>query len=153
MTDRREHRKAAPVPSLRLRAVTGSSAGWCNTVRRVGAAYQWSIDAPSASGARRFWLIEIDGFIAGVVAVEPQPAGDVEIVAFGLVPEYIGKGYGAAALSRAIDIAWAQPPIDGQPIRRVWLHTSSLDHPHALPNYQQRGLRGGVPTRGVTVRS
>ena len=23
---------------------------------------------------------------------------------------------------------------------RVWLHTCTLDHPHALPNYQKRGF-------------
>jgi hypothetical protein len=23
----------------------------------------------------------------------------------------------------------------------VWLHTSSADNPHALPNYQRRGFR------------
>jgi hypothetical protein len=26
-------------------------------------------------------------------------------------------------------------------VRRVWLHTSSRDHPHAKPNYERRGFR------------
>jgi hypothetical protein len=26
-------------------------------------------------------------------------------------------------------------------VNRVWLHTSSLDHPRALPNYHRRGFR------------
>jgi len=26
-------------------------------------------------------------------------------------------------------------------VNRVWLHTSSFDHPHALPNYCNRGFR------------
>jgi hypothetical protein len=29
----------------------------------------------------------------------------------------------------------------GPAIRRVWLHTCSLDHPAALANYQARGFR------------
>jgi hypothetical protein len=28
-----------------------------------------------------------------------------------------------------------------EPVRRVWLHTSSRDHPHAKPNYERRGFR------------
>jgi hypothetical protein len=32
-------------------------------------------------------------------------------------------------------MAWA-----GQPTR-VWLHTCTLDHPNALPNYVRRGFR------------
>ncbi|MFG1916756.1 hypothetical protein [Micromonospora sp. NPDC048898] len=30
--------------------------------------------------------------------------------------------------------------MDSPAVRRVWLHTSSLDHPNALRNYQRRGL-------------
>jgi hypothetical protein len=26
-------------------------------------------------------------------------------------------------------------------VNRVWLHTSSFDHPRALPNYHRRGFR------------
>lgn len=141
MTDRSQHRRVAPRSALRLRPVGGASRQWRETMRRVGAAHQWPLDPPLPGSARRFWLIEIDRTIAGVIAVEPQPAGNVEIVTFGLVPEYIGRGYGAAALSCAIDAAWDQPPVDEQPIRRIWLHTSDLDHPHALSNYRQRGLR------------
>jgi hypothetical protein len=31
--------------------------------------------------------------------------------------------------------------VDAAAVRRVWLHTSSLDHPNALPNYRSRGFR------------
>ena len=33
--------------------------------------------------------------------------------------------------------AWTLPGT-----KRVWLHTSTLDHPNALPNYLRRGFRG-----------
>jgi GNAT superfamily N-acetyltransferase len=63
----------------------------------------------------------------------------VGIVVFGLVPTFTGKGYGAEFLIRATELAW-QLRTD-KPTRRVWLQTSSLDHPHALSNYERRGFR------------
>jgi RimJ/RimL family protein N-acetyltransferase len=111
-------------------------------VNRTGAAHHWPIDtAPSVSQARTFWLVMLAGEPIGVVALEAHPGGNVEIVTFGLVPEVIGRGYGGAALSETIDLAWKQPPVDEHPVTRIWLHTSTLDHPHALHNYQRRGLR------------
>jgi len=38
-------------------------------------------------------------------------------------------------LTRAVETAWAGGPA------RVWLHTCTLDHPNALPNYVRRGFR------------
>jgi GNAT superfamily N-acetyltransferase len=48
----------------------------------------------------------------------------------------IGKGIGGGMLSLAVREAWK---IKGT--QRVWLHTCSEDHPHALANYQKRGFR------------
>jgi ribosomal protein S18 acetylase RimI-like enzyme len=70
-----------------------------------------------------------------------QPRGNVEITEFGLVPEFVGYGFGAHLLTMATRVAWDTEPIDASPIARVWLHTSSLDHPHALHNYRRRGFR------------
>ncbi|HVH67158.1 MAG TPA: GNAT family N-acetyltransferase [Gemmatimonadales bacterium] len=58
----------------------------------------------------------------------------VEIAYFGLMPKAIGQGLGKHLLSCAVRDAWALAPA------RVWLHTCSLDHPHALPNYRRRGF-------------
>ena len=38
-------------------------------------------------------------------------------------------------MSEAVREAWAAGP------SRVWLHTCTLDHPAALPNYLGRGFR------------
>ena len=63
-------------------------------------------------------------------------SGDaVELVYFGLLPPFVGRGVGGAMLTEAIRRAWA---LDAQ---RVWLHTCTEDHPAALPNYQKRGFR------------
>ena len=63
---------------------------------------------------------------------------DVEIAYFGLLPSFIGRGLGGALLTAAVNEAWR---FGGE---RVWLHTCTLDSPHALPNYKARGF---VPFR------
>ena len=37
-------------------------------------------------------------------------------------------------LTAAAEAAWSQDP------ERVWLHTNTMDHPSALPNYLKRGF-------------
>jgi MOSC domain-containing protein YiiM/ribosomal protein S18 acetylase RimI-like enzyme len=59
----------------------------------------------------------------------------VEIAYLGLMPEFIGQGLGKYLLSQAIAKAWELQP------QRIWLHTCSLDHPHALANYLDRGFQ------------
>ena len=60
---------------------------------------------------------------------------------FGLVPAWVGRGYGGHLLTEGTRRVWAIRHPDGTPTRRVWLHTSTKDHPHALRNYQRRGFR------------
>lgn len=60
--------------------------------------------------------------------------GSVEIAYFGIVAAEFGRGFGKHLLSCAVRDAWALGP------RRVWLHTCTLDHPNALPNYVARGF-------------
>ena len=59
---------------------------------------------------------------------------ETEISYFGLLEEYIGKGIGGYALSVAIKKSFEKN------IKRVWLHTCTLDHPNALKNYIARGM-------------
>jgi RimJ/RimL family protein N-acetyltransferase len=72
-----------------------------------------------------------------VAIYDPRPGGDVEIKTFGLVQEHTGRGLGGYALTLAIRQGWDLVP----DVRRVWLHTSTADNPHALPNYHRRGFR------------
>lgn len=58
----------------------------------------------------------------------------VEIAYFGIVASEFGRGFGKHLLSSAVRDAWALRP------KRVWLHTCTLDHPNALPNYVARGF-------------
>ena len=60
---------------------------------------------------------------------------ETEISYFGLLEEYIGKGIGGYALSEALKKSFEKN------IKRVWLHTCTLDHPNALKNYIARGMK------------
>lgn len=93
------------------------------------------------------WLAWVDrpdletwiGYLSGTPAVyfelEAQPGGQVELVYFGLLPSFIGRGLGPELLDAAVQRAWKIAT------RRVWVHTCTLDHPRALANYQARGFR------------
>ena len=81
------------------------------------------------------WVAYLSGTLAGYFELETQPGGNVEIVHFGLMPQFIGEGLGGHLLTFAIERAWQMGA------KRVWLHTCTLDHPHALKNYGARGFR------------
>ncbi|WP_146175257.1 GNAT family N-acetyltransferase [Paraconexibacter algicola] len=117
--------------------------------RGVGAAHAWTDRlswtperwaAWTASVTTHRALAAVHGVPceAGFFELAVQPRGTVEIVIFGLLPDYHGLGLGGWLLTRAIEEAWALHP-DGT--RRVWVHTRRLDGPAALPNYRARGLR------------
>ena len=60
---------------------------------------------------------------------------EVEIAYFGLLEEYQNKKLGSYLLSEAIKRSFEYS------IKRVWLHTCSLDHKNALSNYVARGMK------------
>jgi GNAT superfamily N-acetyltransferase len=71
---------------------------------------------------------------AGFAELDRRIDGEIELVQFGLVPEFIGQGLGRYFLRWAIDKAWSYGPM------RFWLHTDTKDHPAALPNYLKAGF-------------
>jgi GNAT superfamily N-acetyltransferase len=58
-----------------------------------------------------------------------------EILYFGILPDFIGKGFGKYFLQWAIEKAWSYNP------EWVQLNTCTLDHPNALPNYKKAGFK------------
>ena len=60
---------------------------------------------------------------------------ECEIAYFGILEEYIGKKIGAYLLSEAIKQSFKNGS------KRIWVHTCSLDHKHALENYLSRGMK------------
>ena len=138
-----------PAEAVGLEPVAHDAEVLRRTHDRVGAPHHWSSVGWSASRWRehagqrgmRHWVVRVDGDVAGVLSAQAQPQGDVEIDVFGLVPEHVGRGHGGHALTLAVRQAWRLEAIGAERVRRVWLHTSSLDHPHALGNYRSRGFR------------
>ncbi len=60
---------------------------------------------------------------------------EVEIAYLGLLEEYQNKKLGSFLLSSAIKNSFREN------IKRVWVHTCSLDHKNALRNYIARGMK------------
>ncbi|PYS59930.1 MAG: N-acetyltransferase [Acidobacteria bacterium] len=81
------------------------------------------------------WLMTYDEAPAGYFELRRCEDGSTEIAYFGLLPEFIGRGFGKHLLTSATEQAWA----DGA--NRVWLHTCTLDDQAAMPNYLKRGFR------------
>lgn len=110
----------------------------------VGRAFHWTdrlswsdetvrgyLDNPGVA----LWLMSWRGVPAGYFELRKHHDDSVEIAYFGLLPDFIGRGWGKHLLTRAVEAAWDLAP------GRVWLHTCTLDHPAALPNYLKRGFQ------------
>lgn len=81
------------------------------------------------------YVLYVSGTPAGYYELLTIPAeNEIEIAYFGIMPEFVGCGYGAYLLRVAIDEAWQRGP------NRLIVNTCTLDHPTALPNYQRAGF-------------
>jgi GNAT superfamily N-acetyltransferase len=149
MTAPDELRPAQPVPEVTLERTDRESSLIPLIQARIGAPHGWRSASRSeeewadwlSHPLRQYWLIKVGTETAGIADLEPHSGGEMEIKTFGLLPEYVGRGLGGHALTLVIRQAWRAEPLGAESVRRVWLHTSSLDHPNALPNYERRGLR------------
>ena len=110
----------------------------------VGRRYRWTdrlswsddrVRAYLDGGDVTLYVLYVESAPAGYFELKRHEDGSTEIAYFGLMGDYIGRGLGGWLLTQAAEIAWL-----GQP-SRVWLHTCTLDHPSALPNYVRRGFR------------
>ena len=59
---------------------------------------------------------------------------EIELIQMGILKEYQGKKLGSFLLSYIINKTFKLN------IKRLWVHTCSLDHKHALNNYLSKGL-------------
>lgn len=80
------------------------------------------------------WVLHVQGSPAGYIELEMQEKRDVEIVTFGLLPRFTGRGLGGHLLTLGIERAWEMGA------KRVWVHTCSLDAPNAAKNFEARGM-------------
>jgi len=61
---------------------------------------------------------------------------EIEIAYLGLLEEYHKKKLGSYLLSAAI-----KKSFENKNVKRVWVHTCTLDHKNALKNYLARGMK------------
>ena len=144
MASREALRPARPVPNARAeRLAPCPPARYRELYAAVGSDWHWhDRDAWSderlaehlADPAVHVFLFTTDGDAAGYFELHRHDDGDFEIAYFGLFPARIGKGYGGAMLTDAAAEAWRLGATS------VWLHTCTLDHPHAIANYRARGF-------------
>ena len=112
--------------------------------RRIGEPYLWfsrlelgdeALDQIVADPRVEIYVLARDGEEIGFVELDFRTEGECEIAFFGLADSSTGCGNGRRLMNRALELAWSHP------IRRLWLHTCSLDHPDALPFYLRSGFR------------
>lgn len=90
-----------------------------------------TIDAPTSE----IGVLYVDGAPAGFFELDLAALPErVEIVYFGLTPDFQGRGLGRFFLSEAVSAAWVHTP------GHVAISTNTLDSPRALALYQKAGF-------------
>lgn len=143
---------SAPAPrperadlALSLRRVEQPDLDWFRALfRRTGEDWLWFSRLAMADDALRAIIhdpkVEVYPLMAseqeaGLLELDFRVAGECELSFFGLLPEFIGSGAGRWLMNRAIALAWSRP------VRRLWVHTCTFDHPDALAFYLRSGFR------------
>ena len=125
------HVQSPTVPYYRsLYNAVGKDYYWLGRRKMSDKALGSTIDDPR----NELHVLHVDGTTAGFAEFDRRQRDEIELVQFGLMPDFIGQRLGKWFLRWTIDKAWSHAP------RRIWLHTCSLDHPAALPNYLKAGF-------------
>jgi GNAT superfamily N-acetyltransferase len=126
-------RAELPLPALNrfLYAAVGAPWYWMDRLSWRYSDWEDWLERPGIET----WVAYHRGTPAGFYELQPKEEPQaVNIAYFGLLPPFVGQGFGGVLLSHAVRRAWQQQP------EKVTLNTCSLDHPHALANYQARGF-------------
>lgn len=114
----------------RLFAAVGRDLMWFSRLVMADAA----LAAILADADYEPYVLKKDGHAIGILDLDFREKGQCELAFFGLTPEAVGTGAGAALMDAAIERAWARP------ITRLWVHTCTYDHPNALGFYRRSGF-------------
>jgi GNAT superfamily N-acetyltransferase len=72
---------------------------------------------------------------AGLLELDFRIPNECEVSFFGVTAPFIGTGAARWLMNEALERAWSRP------LRRVWIHTCTFDHPAALAFYLRTGFR------------
>lgn len=127
------YRVPQPLPALNRFFYHAIGKDWAWTDRRPWSLVDWYhyVNRPELET----WIVAWSGMPAGYCELERQAGDNVEIVYFGILPEFTTMRLGGWFLSEMIRHAWTGDT------KRVWVHTCDADHPAALPNYLARGFQ------------
>ena len=104
------------------------------TDRLVWTEAQW-IDYVSSKKVRTYIFKHQNNLAGFFELIFHSDEKEVEIAYFGLLEEFQNKKLGSYLLSQAIKKSF------NNKVKRVWVHTCSLDHKNALKNYIARGMK------------
>jgi GNAT superfamily N-acetyltransferase len=79
-------------------------------------------------------VVDGSGGDVGMLELDFREPGECELAFIGLIPELSGKGHGRWLLAEAARRGWREG------VRRLHVHTCSLDHPAALGAYRRAGF-------------
>ena len=130
--------------SWSLRKVDVPDPGWYRSLfQRVGENWLWfsrlqmnddELRGVLSGPLCETYVFEVQGRDEGLVELDFGAEGECELSYFGVTPPLVGHGAGRWMMNRALQLAWSRS------IRRLWLHTCSLDHPGALDFYIRSGF-------------
>jgi GNAT superfamily N-acetyltransferase len=148
-----ERPRPAPLPASPLRLERWRDpepAKYRALFERVGAPWLWFSrlamdDSELRAALGEVWaVVDRAGVEVGMIELDfGTAAGECLIRFLGLVPELAGQGHGRWLFAQVLALAWRPG------VRRVHVHTCTLDHPAALPAY----LRAGFRARGRAFES
>ena len=111
---------------------------------QIGQNYQWNdrliwddkkwIDYVSNLNVLTFVLKDNENIAGFFELIYHKNKFEIEIAYFGLLKGFMDKKLGGYMLTEAIKISFSYK------VKRVWVHTCSLDHKNALNNYLARGM-------------
>ncbi|MCP2339573.1 GNAT family N-acetyltransferase [Actinomadura rupiterrae] len=143
-------RVPSPDVNRALYAAVGARVCWTDRFGWSHADWARWVDRPELST----WIVMAEGTVAGYFEIEAQPGGDTEIHLVGLTPAFVGRRYGGYLVEQCTRRAWQRGRLWAErsgPATRVWLRTSTLDHPNAIANYRRRGFTVAAASTGPKV--
>jgi len=132
-----------PTSSLQLRRVTMDAESYRGLFRKIGSPWLWfsrlamgdaELEAIIGDPAVELFEVAAVEAVVGMLELDFRERGVCELAFIGLVPELAGQGHGRWLLAEAVHRAWRGD------VRRVHVHTCTLDHLAAIAAYRRAGF-------------